>query len=164
MHELLTLKRAPLATAHGYKSHWRMLVPDFKEHFQPLYDQKRNLIGIWISPDLWQKGEDILSPAVDKALALLSPATEPEQPEPLKDLELLKQYWDYSYPLPTDVRCETCGAQTNDWQTDEPRKFRLRSATLGGLLNFECVQCRSRIIKKHFKKHVDVETRPYVAK
>jgi hypothetical protein len=139
-------------------------VPDFKDNFQPLYDQHRNLIGIWLSPELWRKGEAILSPAVDKALELLAPAAAPELPEPLKDLELLKQYWDYAYPMPTDARCETCGAHTGDWQADEPRKFRLRSATLGGLLNLECVGCRSRIIKKHFKKHVDVETRPFVDK
>lgn len=139
-------------------------MPGFTEHFQPLYDQDRNLLGVWLSPELWAKTEKALSPAIDKALEELSPTAKPEPPEPIKDWELLAQYWDFQYPLPTDVACEACGAKTEDWQADEPRKFRLRAASMGGLVNFECMGCRARILKKHFKKHVDVECRPFVQK
>jgi hypothetical protein len=139
-------------------------VPGFETHFQPLFDKDKNLIGVWLSPELWRKAETTLSPAIDKALAELDPSSIPEPPENLKDWELLAQYWDFQYPLPTDVRCEHCGSDTEDWQQDEPRKFKLRSATIGGLANFECLACRSRIIKKHFKHKVDVQCRPYVEK
>ena len=133
-------------------------------HFQPLYDQDRNLVGIWLSPELWAKGQATLSPAIDKALELLEPTAKPAPREPLKDWELLAQYWDFQYDMPYDVQCRHCGSATENWQKDEPRKFRLRSANLGGLVNFECASCRSRIIKKHFKNKVDVECRPYVEK
>lgn len=131
-------------------------------HFQPLYDDKRNLLGVLLSPELWIKAESRLSPILDDALEELSPTQAEEHPEPLKDWETLAQYWDFQYPMPTDVHCDHCGSRTENWRSDEPRKFRLRTATLGGLVNFECQSCRSRIIKKHFKKHVDVECRPFV--
>ncbi|MFP5221507.1 MAG: hypothetical protein ACLGSA_04400 [Acidobacteriota bacterium] len=135
-----------------------------KTHFQPVYDQDKNILGIWISPQLWAKVESAVSDTFDKALEELSPQLKKEPAEPIKDWEMLAQYWDWQYPMPTDVHCEACGSQSPDWQKDEPRKFRLRSATLGGLVNFECLGCRSRIIKKHFKKHVDVECRPFLEK
>lgn len=139
-------------------------MPCTKNHFEPLFDQNRNLVGVWLSPELWRKAENALSPAIDKALEELDPTRRPETPEPMKDWEALLQYWDLAYPLPTDVFCEQCGAKTDNWMQDDPRLFRLRSATMGGLVNFECQGCRARIIKKHFKKHVDVECRPFVDK
>lgn len=132
------------------------------KHFQPVYDENGKLLGVWLSPELWRKAEAVLSPAVDKALDLVAPETRPQQPEPLKDWLQLAQSWDFNYALPADVLCQTCGAASEDWQKDDPRKFRLRSATMGGLVNFECCSCHSRIIKKHFKNKVDVECRPYV--
>lgn len=133
------------------------------QHFQPLYDYERNVIGILLSPELWAKTENAISPIVDAALAELSPQFRKELPEPMEALETLLKYWDFQYPMPYDVTCSNCASTTENWKDDEPRKFRLRSATLAGLLNFECQQCKARIIKKHFKKHVDVECRPYVA-
>jgi hypothetical protein len=135
-----------------------------KTHFQPLYDHDKKLLGIWISPQLWAKVESAVSGPIDEALEELSPQPQKVAPEPMKDWELLAQYWDWQYPMPTDVHCENCGSQSDDWQKDAPRKFRLCSATLGGLVNFECQGCRSHVIKKHFKKHIDVECRPYVEK
>ena len=38
------------------------------------------------------------------------------------------------------MACETCGASTEDWQADEPRKFTLAAANMGGLLAFECAR------------------------
>ncbi len=81
-------------------------------------------------------------------------------PEPLADLEMLKKYWDFRYDLPTDVTCETCGASTCDWEADEPRKFILAAANMGGLLSFHCVACQSRITKRHFKDKVTVTCTP----
>jgi len=101
---------------------------------------------------------------IDQLLEELEPGKQAEPPEPLKDLELLAQYWDFPYPMPKDVHCTLCNAHTDDWQADEPRKFRLKSATLGGLVNFQCQGCQARILKKHFKKHVDVECRPFIEK
>jgi len=135
-----------------------------KTHFQPVYDQDKNILGIWISPQLWAKVESAVSDTFDKAIEELSPQPKKELAETMKDWDLLAQYWDWPYPMPMDVLCDHCGAQTPDWQKDEPRKFRLCSATLAGLVNFECLGCRARIIKKHFKKHVDVECRPFLEK
>lgn len=135
-----------------------------ESHVQPLYDAQGKLLGVWLSPALWDMTKASLSPILDRALDRLDPQRLAPAPEPLKDWETLKQYWDFSYPLPVDVSCPNCGNATSDWQADEPRKFRLRSATLAGLVNFECQSCRARIIKKHFKRHVDVECRPYVEK
>jgi len=166
-YELLTLKLASKATTWACFRKYlrrRLIVPVTLEHFQPLYDQNKNLVGVWLSPELWAKVGDAISPAIDKALEQLSPQPEKLLPEPIKDWEMLGQYWDFEYPLPTDVRCEHCGNETKDWLHDDPRKFRLRSANLGGLVNFQCQSCKARIIKKHFKKHVDVECRPYVDK
>jgi tRNA(Ile2) C34 agmatinyltransferase TiaS len=59
------------------------------------------------------------------------------------------------------VTCGQCGQHTDDWLADEPRLFRLRTATLGGMVSFKCRQCKARIIKRHFKDKVDVETQPH---
>jgi len=43
-----------------------------KTHFQPVYDQDKNILGIWISPQLWAKVEAAVSDTFDKALARLA--------------------------------------------------------------------------------------------
>lgn len=139
-------------------------MPVSANHFQPIYDQDKNLLGIFLSPELWLKVRKHVSTTIDRALEELSPESVKEVPEPIKDWELLAQYWDAQYPMPSDVACEHCGSSTQDWQKDDPRKFRLRSASIGGLVNFECTNCRSRILKKHFKKNVVVECRPFIEK
>jgi len=136
----------------------------FTDHFLPLFDKDKKCIGVFLSPELWAKAESILSPAIDKALEDLNSSLKNEVPEPMNDWVALAQYWDFQYPMPTDVYCEQCGNKSHDWKLDEPRKFKLRSATIGGLVNFECQTCNSRILKKHFKKHVDVECRPFIKK
>lgn len=136
----------------------------FTDHFLPLYDQEKKFIGVFLSPALWAKTESIISPSIDKALEELDPSLKKEAAEPMKDWEAFAQYWDFQYPLPKDVHCEQCGNKSQDWMLDTPRKFKLRSATIGGLVNFECQTCNARILKKHFKKHVDVECRPFIKK
>ena len=95
------------------------------------------------------------------------PAARPEpeaRPEPLQEWETLLAYWDFTYPPAYDVHCDCCGAKTDDWRADEPRKFRLRNANLGGLVTFQCAGCKALVLKKHFKKHLTVECKPYVDK
>ena len=133
------------------------------KHFQPLYDADRRLFGVFLSPELWAKISKSMNPLIDKALTELEPNLGPE-PEPLHDWDTLAQCWDFKYPMPHDISCECCGNATPDWRQDEPRKFRLKSANIGGLANFLCTQCQARIIKKHFKDHVAVECRPFVNK
>lgn len=74
--------------------------------------------------------------------------------EPLADFELLKKFWDFRYDLPMDVHCESCGVSSSNWLEDEPRKFILRAANMGGLLVFQCEACKARITKRHFKDKV----------
>ncbi len=136
---------------------------DQKNHFQPLYDEKQRLLGVVISPELWMAVEKKVNPIFDAALASLTgqemkKAEEP--PEPMKNFEQFKEYWDFPYELPYDVHCDHCGQKSENWLEDDPRKFRLRNANLGGLLCFTCMQCNASIAKKHFKKHVAVECSP----
>ena len=133
-------------------------------HFQPLFDAEKKLVGVMLSPTLWAKIEADVSPIIDRALDALNPGQRPEPPEPVRDWESLAAMWDFPYPLTKDVACKNCGNTSDDWQNDEPRKFRLRAANMGGLVNFECLSCKARVIKRHFKKHVDVECRPFINK
>jgi hypothetical protein len=119
-----------------------------------LYDKTGGLIGVQLSAEAWAKVRDLVQ-------AALSPKAAPERPEPMADWETLKQYWDFPYPVDTDIRCTACGSETADWTRDEPRKFRLTAASLGGLVAFTCVQCRAKISKKHFKSHITTEVRPF---
>lgn len=82
-------------------------------------------------------------------------------PEPLADYALLEKYWDFRYDLSTEVCCEACQATTSNWREDEPRKFRLCAANMGGLLVFECTACQARIVKRHFKDKVTVTCTPH---
>lgn len=124
------------------------------EKLTELYDKDGNLLGVVLSAEAW----DAVRDQVEKALGL---HVAPEVPEPLADWETLKQYWDFGYPVDTDVACTECGASTADWARDEPRKFRLTAATLGGLVTFRCQCCQAKILKKHFKKHITTEVFPF---
>lgn len=140
-------------------------MPDYSE----LYDAKGNLLGVYLNAAVWTQARERLMPIIEDALyalgsdALSEAPEKPEPPEPLNDLNLLIEYWDFSYPFAYDVACECCGAETQDWRADEPRKFRLKAANMGGLVNFQCQTCKARVIKRHFKKHVSSECRPYIA-
>ncbi len=131
--------------------------------FSELFDAKGNLYGAFISGPLWVKVKDQILPQIQSALmeAGQIPAEEP-RPEPMPDFDMLLEYWDFAYPPTFDVACEHCGATTEDWRNDEPRKFRLQAANMGGLVNFECQVCKSRILKRFFKKHCSTECRPFI--
>ncbi|WP_459934098.1 hypothetical protein [Fundidesulfovibrio butyratiphilus] len=139
-------------------------MPFSNDPLQPLYDQDRRMLGVFLHVSLWEKVQSKIAPFLNQALEELNPTPPAPPVEPLADWDMLNQYWDFSYPLTPDVTCSNCGAMTNNWQEDSPRKFYLKAANLGGLVNFECQSCKARIIKRHFKKHVDVECRPFVEK
>ncbi|BAH73505.1 hypothetical protein [Solidesulfovibrio magneticus] len=142
-------------------------MPRISPHFLELFDANGAPRGVLLSAELWERCKDQVLPPLTKALYVLDPAARPEpevRPEPLQEWETLLAYWDFTYPPAYDVHCDCCGAATDDWRADEPRKFRLRNANLGGLVTFQCAGCKALVLKKHFKKHLTVECKPYVDK
>ncbi|MGE4553396.1 MAG: hypothetical protein AB7D57_09795, partial [Desulfovibrionaceae bacterium] len=126
-----------------------------RQPFTELYDKRGELLGVLLSPEAWAVARE----AVEARFA--PAAAEPEIAERLDDWETLKAYWDFPYPVDTDVHCGHCGNHTEDFQADDPRRFRLTAASLGGLVTFVCMNCRSKIIKRHFKKEIVSETQPF---
>lgn len=126
------------------------------DHLITLFNNKGELQSVQISPELWRKVEHEIMPILRRAF----PEKAAERPEPLEDWRTLKDYWDFQYPIDASVSCEVCGASTEDWEHDDPRKFKLLACNLGGHCRFECLQCHARIIKRHFKSHIAVECRP----
>lgn len=124
-----------------------------------LVDAQGRPQGVVLDEELWNQVCD----HVHGVLRRLFPA-EPVIAEPMADYDLLEKYWDFRYEMPTDVSCEVCGASTANWREDEPRKFMLRAANMGGLLAFQCEACKSRITKRHFKDKVTVTCTPHVAR
>ncbi|WP_320171543.1 hypothetical protein [Maridesulfovibrio sp.] len=125
------------------------------DNLTELYDKDGNLIGALITAQLWSS----IKPRI---MDLLPKEAPKEKPEPIGEWETLKQYWDFAYPVDMDVHCELCGNKTENWETDEPRKFRLMSCNLGGLVTFKCMHCQGRVTKKHFKDEITVECTEYV--
>ena len=126
---------------------------------QEVYDKDSNLLGVFISQELWQGVKGEVQPLLDRHLGR-EPQSPVQQPEPLEDWELLKSHWDFKYPVDMDVHCSECGSQTENWQEDDPRKFMLKAASLGGLVVFTCLQCGARVTKRHFKDHINVTAQP----
>ncbi|BDV00206.1 hypothetical protein TDMWS_02910 [Thermodesulfomicrobium sp. WS] len=120
-----------------------------------LVDAQGNRQGVLIDEALWPYVER----AVLAALERLCPQ-ERVIPEPLADYELLQKNWDFRYPFCEAVECATCGAATENWRRDEPRKFMLRAANLGGLVAYQCLACKSRITRRHFKDKVSITCTP----
>jgi hypothetical protein len=122
------------------------------------------LLGVFLSKEIWERVESQLAPLLEQTLATLQAEgeTEKEKPfqEPIQDWEMLKKHWDFKYPIDTDIHCELCGNATVDWQADEPRKFLLKAANLGGLVRFQCCRCQAYITKRHFKDSISVEAKP----
>ena len=116
-----------------------------------LVDAQGKAQGVFLEEEMWQR---VCSHVLAELEKLFPSETGPA--EPLADLALLEKYWDFCYDLPTDVACDICGASSPDWQADEPRKFILRAANMGGLLSFQCVSCKARVTKRHFKETLAV--------
>ncbi len=123
-----------------------------------MYTATGEFLGVFIPPELWGQ----IKAPVQEAVERLTPPQAVK--EPLADLELLKQHWDFQYPVDTDVQCKICGAETPDWAADDPRKFLLKAASLGGLVSYECQTCKARVKKMHFKREICVECVPCPAK
>jgi len=127
------------------------------DHIHELFDKDGNLIGALLSAEAWTAvRNDVLA-----SLGLAEQSAPPEKPEPLGDWETLQQYWDYTYPVDTDVTCSVCGNATDDWAADDPRKFRLTAANLAGLVSFQCQKCRAKVVKKHFDNTITTESTPF---
>jgi len=102
-----------------------------------------------------------LKPILEQALQdLQGPKKGKDVKEPLEDWELLKKHWDFKYELTSYVYCENCGNTSYDWESDDPRKFKLSAANLGGLVAFRCLSCGAKVIKRHFKDYIKVEVDP----
>jgi hypothetical protein len=124
--------------------------------FQELHDSQGKLVGVFISAEVWSE----IGAKVKEMLPQKKSGEAKPLKEPMHDWDQLCKYWDFRYPLALDVHCGQCGQKTENWMEDEPRKFRLLAANLGGLASFECCRCHARINKKHFKDKVTVETMP----
>jgi len=125
---------------------------------QEIFDAQGNSLGALLGPESWR----IVREAVLSRLAPNMSAPEAALPEPLQDWAELVQFWDFKYPVDMDVTCPQCGNETKDWQLDAPRKFLLTAANLGGLVTFKCLDCRAKVLKRHFKDTIRVEVKPYM--
>lgn len=119
------------------------------------FDAQGKPLGVFIPVAAWEQ----LDPKIQQALTQ-GDRKKPEIQEPLADWEMLLSYWDFPYPVDMDVHCQLCDNQTQDWKLDNPRKFFLKAANLGGLVSFECCQCHGRVRKNHFKDSIDVSCTP----
>jgi hypothetical protein len=123
---------------------------------QELFDAQGEPLGALLGPEAWALvRETVLSryAPVQSAPSAIE--------EPLQDWRDLVQFWDFPYPVDHDVACGECGNATSAWELDEPRKFLLTAANLGGLVTFRCQVCQSKVLKRHFKDSIKVETRPF---
>ncbi|MFW5970809.1 MAG: hypothetical protein ACOCQT_01790 [Desulfovermiculus sp.] len=131
---------------------------DPRSGVQTLYSGSGDEVGVYIPADVWAEVKSEVLPCLQKAHKRLQGAK--HQAEPMQDWELLVSNWDFRYPVNREVVCGQCGSSTSNWEEDDPRKFRLKAASLGGLVVFECQKCRSRVTKRHFKDTMKMETTP----
>jgi hypothetical protein len=131
---------------------------------QPLYNETGNLQGVFITATKWFECEkELESILFSQQAEHSSPRSEPKA-EPIKDWDSFLSYWDFNYPVEKIVKCDNCGAYTDDWTLDDPKKFRLKAANLGGMVSFLCLECQHRVTKKHFKDHICYECTPFTCK
>jgi len=126
------------------------------QHIMPIFADDGELYAVLLSRELWEKVESAVR---TQGKTLLS-KEEPEPAEPLRDWADFQEYWDFKYPFNARAQCDHCGNCSEDWEKDDPRKFRLKTATLGGLVGFVCLNCGSRVLKRHFKDKCVFECRP----
>lgn len=124
-------------------------------HPTHLFTSTGQFLGVFIPASMW----DNLDKKIQASIVPLQ-TMDSDLKEPLADWEHLLRIWDFPYPVDTDVLCESCGSSTLNWQHDQPRRFTLKAASIGGLVAFECARCRSRIRKNHFKDGIEVTCTP----
>jgi len=122
--------------------------------FQEIFDAQGQPLGALLGPEAWALVREVV-------FRQCAPAAAPEKPEPLDDWRSLVRNWDFKYPVDLDCACPLCGSESADWEHDEPRKFRLTAANMGGLVSFRCLSCQARIIKRHFYDAIKVEATPF---
>ena len=124
--------------------------------FQELFDAQGQPLGALLGPECWAFVREAV-------LSRFAPAeaAAPEVCEPMQDWRDLVQNWDFKYAVDHDVACGECGNATDAWELDEPRKFVLTAANLGGLVAFRCLGCQAKVMKRHFKDSIKVETRAF---
>lgn len=118
-----------------------------------LVDENGREYGVMLTLEAWNRVKD-------SVLKTLNAAKEAEKPEPMKDWELLNEYWDFKYPPTAELHCDHCGTESPDWVKDSPRQFKLKAANIGGLASFVCLKCKSRVVKRHFKDCIKYECTP----
>lgn len=123
--------------------------------FQEIFDAQGQPLGAILGPEAWASVREVVLQHFSP------PAAAPEKPEPLEDWRTLVQSWDFRYPADLDAACPLCGNESADWEHDEPRKFVLTAANMGGLVSFRCLSCQGRIIKRHFYDTIKVEAAAY---
>ncbi|GAB6886599.1 hypothetical protein JCM13304A_00970 [Desulfothermus okinawensis JCM 13304] len=122
-----------------------------------LFDIHHKLIGVFVEPEVWA----LIKKDVEMVLkrhGLMG--TNKEVIEPMEDWELFKKCWDFKYPFDFSVKCKVCGNETKNWETDVQKKFLLTAASVSGLVSFRCLNCGSKIVKKHFKDKIVTECIP----
>jgi hypothetical protein len=124
------------------------------DHFIQLYDKDGNLYAVMLSAEFWLRHRERLEPHIQAMLEADEPT---ERPEPIQEWEELLRYWDFKYPVNTEVECLNCGVKTDDWLHDPQKPFRLHGANIGGLVVFRCKNCGAIVRKKHFKDHTCYE-------
>lgn len=134
----------------------------FNNQVQPLYNETGKLMGVCIAADKWFENEKELEAILFPGQLSQGSAEAPA--EPLKDWDVFLSYWDFNYPEEKKVKCDNCGSSTEDWTQDDPRKFILKAANIGGMVSFQCQQCNYRVTKKHFKDHICYECTPFTCK
>ncbi len=127
-----------------------------KADIQKLFDTEGNFIGVFLPAPIWAQIAEIVEQACQQE--------EAPCPEPLSDWEQLCAYWDFSYPVEASVTCNLCGSSSPDWREDDPRKFLLLTASLGGLASWRCQSCAARVTKYHFKDKISYSCEPYLEK
>lgn len=125
--------------------------------FQEIFSAQGQPLGAILGPEAWALVQETILSHFGA-----TPAPEPQLKEPLQDWLDLTKIWDFNYPLGLDVECPLCGNTTADWEHDDPRKFSLTAANMGGLVAFRCHGCQAKIIKRHFKDIIKVEVKPFV--
>ena len=118
--------------------------------FQEIFDKSGQPLGALLGPEAWELVRQTV-------LDHFGPKQVAEKPEPIEGWRELLAFWDFNYPVDLDCNCPICGNMTDDWQQDEPRKFRLTAANLGGLVTFRCMGCQAKVTKLHFKNEIKVK-------
>lgn len=117
------------------------------DEIMKLFDASGNFTGVFVPAALWDKLEKHL----DK------PALPDNGGDDLDGFRELLESWSFAYPYDPAVSCPSCGQKSDDWRVDPERPFRLSSASLGGLMVFQCARCGATIRHKYFRRHVAKE-------